>query len=175
MKDNSSVLFWVKVYIVWKKKAHQSVKFQNFDCLVEISQNLCFDRFFVLKVYKISAKKVQRTYVSWYWRVMQNLKKKPDLLFQKWQEFGGFWSEHSKVSKICSLISPFCVKYITWPKTVQRSYLSWHWRVMQNLKRNWLVVWKMTGGIWEIFIGILESVIMILSWDNVVQGRKCMS
>ena len=64
MKDNSSVLFWVKVYIVWKKKAHQSVKFQNFDCLVEISQNLCFDRFFVLKVYKISAKKVQRTYVS---------------------------------------------------------------------------------------------------------------
>ena len=36
--------------------------------------------------------------------------------------------------------------YIVWAKKVQRSYLSWHWRVMQNLKENWLVVWEKT---WE--------------------------
>ena len=29
---------------------------------------------------------------------------------------------------------------------------------MQNLKKNWLVVWKMTGGIWQIFIRTFESV-----------------
>ena len=34
-----------------------------------------------------------------------------------------------------------------WPKKVQRSYLSWHWRVMQNVKKSWLVVWKMAWGI----------------------------
>ena len=34
-----------------------------------------FDRLLLLKVYKISAKKVQRSYVSWHWRMMQNLKK----------------------------------------------------------------------------------------------------
>ena len=39
--------------------------------------------------------------------------KKTDLLFQKWQEFGEFWSNHSKVSKIWTLIGPFYSKHIT--------------------------------------------------------------
>ena len=37
-------------------------------------------------------------------------------------------------------------KYIVWATKVQTSYLSWHWGVMQILKKNWLVVWKKT---WE--------------------------
>ena len=37
---------------------------------------------------------------------------KTNLLFQNWQEFGEFWSEHYKVSKICTLIAPFRAKYI---------------------------------------------------------------
>ena len=36
-----------------------------------------------------------------------------DLVFQKWQEFGEFWSKHSKVSKIRTLIGTFCAKCIT--------------------------------------------------------------
>ena len=90
---------------------------------------------------------------EWYkiWR-------KNNLLFQKWQEFGEFWSKHSKVSKIFTSISPFCAKYITFDLKIQRSYLSWHWRVMENLKKDWLVVWKMTWGSWQIFIRTLESV-----------------
>ena len=51
-----------------------------------------------------------------------------------------------------------CKVFNVWPKKVQRSYLSWHWRVMQNLKKNWFVVWKMTWGIWKIFTRALESV-----------------
>ena len=39
--------------------------------------------------------------------------RKTNLLFQKWQEFGEFWSEHSKVSKTCSVIGLFCAKHIT--------------------------------------------------------------
>ena len=38
--------------------------------------------------------------------------RKTDLLFQKWQKFGEFWSEPSKLLKICTLIGPFCTKYI---------------------------------------------------------------
>ena len=38
---------------------------------------------------------------------------KTNLLFQKWQEFGKLWSEHWIVSNICTLIGPFCAKYIT--------------------------------------------------------------
>ena len=41
----------------------------------QISPNLYFDRLLLLKICKISAKIVQRSYVSWHWRVMQNLKK----------------------------------------------------------------------------------------------------
>ena len=40
-----------------------------------LSPNVYFDRLLLLKVYKISAKKVQRSCVSWHWRLMQNLKK----------------------------------------------------------------------------------------------------
>ena len=39
--------------------------------------------------------------------------RKSNLLFQKWQGLGEFWSEHSEVSKIGTLIGPFRVKCIT--------------------------------------------------------------
>ena len=35
-------------------------------------------------------------------------------------------------------------------KKVHESRLSWHWRVIQTLKKNWLFVWKMTRGTWWI-------------------------
>ena len=35
-------------------------------------------------------------------------------------------------------------------ETVQKSYVSWHLRVMQILKKNWLLVSKKTWGIWWI-------------------------
>ena len=73
--------------------------------------------------------------------------RKTNLLFQNWQEFG----EHSKVSKMCNLIGLFCAKYITFDLkiySVQRSYIWWHWRLMQNFMENWLVLPKMT---WENF------------------------
>ena len=47
--------------------------------------------------------------------------------------------------------------YIVWTKKLQRGYLSWHWRMMQNLERNWLVVSKLTWGIWQILAQTLES------------------
>ena len=49
------------------------VKVPNFRLL--ISANLYFDMLHLLKVYKISAKNLQRSYVSWHWRRTQNLKK----------------------------------------------------------------------------------------------------
>ena len=43
--------------------------------------------------------------------------------------------------------------YNFWVKKVQRSYVWWHWILMQNLKENWLVLSKMTWRIWQIFTG----------------------
>ena len=39
--------------------------------------------------------------------------RKNNLFFPKWQEFGEFWSEHLKVSKIYTSTGPFREKYIT--------------------------------------------------------------
>ena len=55
MRNNSSVLFQLKLYMIWTKGAHQSEKFQAFDCLHKISPNFNIDR--LLKVYKVFAKK----------------------------------------------------------------------------------------------------------------------
>ena len=47
--------------------------------------------------------------------------------------------------------------YIASTEIVQRSYVSWNWRGMQNLERNWLVVSKLTERIWQILKWALES------------------
>ena len=47
---------------------------------------------------------------------------------------------------------------------MQKTYLPWHWRVMQNFKKNWLVLSNMTWGIWWIFTQPLESPKISLQW-----------
>ena len=96
--------------MIFRKGAHQSVKFQTFDCSSEISPNLYFYTFVLLKVYKILFTKEQRSLV-----ILKNdskFEKKISLLFRKWQ-FGEFWSKHSKVFIICTLIGTSSAKYIT--------------------------------------------------------------
>ena len=83
-----------------------------------------------------------------------------DLSFQNWhEEFDKSWPEHLKISKISTLMGSFWAKYILFElKKVQRSYFSWPWKVTHNLKKNWLVVSKMTCGVWYIFSRELKSV-----------------
>ena len=122
------ILFWQK----------EPIKVPNYR--LSISTNLRFYKLLLLKVYKISAKKVQSSYVSWDWRMMQNLKKN--------------WFAVSKMTRICSILiralkslknlhfdwSLSCNIYNNWPKKLPTSYVSWHWKVMKTLKKNWLVV-----------------------------------
>ena len=42
-------------------------------------------------------------------------------------------------------------------KNLHKSCVSWHWRVMQALKKKWLLIWKMAWEIWWIFTKALES------------------
>ena len=43
----------------------------------------------------------------------------------------------------------FWIAFKVSAKKVQKSYLSWHWRVIQTLKKNSLFVWKIIG-IWNL-------------------------
>ena len=51
----------------------------------------------------------------------------------------------------------FTKVYNVWVKKVQRSYVWWQWILIQNLKKNWLLLSKLTWGIWETFTRTLES------------------
>ena len=84
--------------------------------------------------------------------------RKINLLFQKWQGFGEFWNEHSKVSKICTLIGPFLAKYITFDLKKYRGV------IFHDTKES-CKVWRKTGswfgkwqrGIWQIFTRAFEN------------------
>ena len=87
---------------------------------------------------------------------MQNLKKN--------------WSVISKMTRVWWILTRaieslknvhfywflLCKVFKVWSKKVQRSYFSWHWKLMQNLKKNWFVVSNMTR-IWWILTWTLES------------------
>ena len=70
---------------------------------------------------------------------------------------------------------PLAKVYDVSVKKVRRSYVWWHWILMQNLKENGLSLSKMTWGIWEIFTRALESLEIWTWWDSFIQSRECMS
>ena len=118
-----------------------------------------FNVLFLSKLYIVWTKNVQRSYLSWQWRGIQNLER--NRLVVSKLAWGIWWIltwalESLKNFHFNALL--LSKVYIIWAKKLQRSYLSWHWRVMQNLKKNWLVVSKMTREIWQIFTRSLESV-----------------
>ena len=113
---------------------------------------------FLSKVYQVWAKKIQRSYLWWHLTVTQNLNKpwpcgfKNDM--RNWVNFH-YSTQKSEKLYIDGL---FLSKgYNVSARKFQRDYVSWHWRVMQNLKENWLVAWKITSGICLIFMRAVES------------------
>ena len=58
-------------------------------------------------------------------------------MLQNREEFGEFWSEHSKVSKICILIGYCCVKYITLDLKKYRD-------VVLHDTKEWFKIWRKT-------------------------------
>ena len=49
-------------------------------------------------------------------------------------------------------------------KKVEKTYLPWHWRVMESIKKNWLEVSNMRCGTWWIFTQPLKSPKISLQW-----------
>ena len=81
---------------------------------------------------------------------------------------------NSNYTQKCSKLLQWkmCKVFNVWPKKVQRSYLSWNWRVMQNLKKNWLAVWKMTLGICKFSPEQFKVSKLGFWWDPSIQSRK---
>ena len=75
------------------KKLHHNLT--NFDRALECPKTLHFNALLLTKVYNPSAKKVQKNYVWWHWKIMKNLKV-IDLCFPKWHEEFGKFSQAEK-------------------------------------------------------------------------------
>ena len=106
------------------------------------SRNWDFDRILLSKVRKYM---MQNWIRNWHFRIdMRTLLE--------------FLPKHSKISKICTLMGCLWPKYVMFElRKEQRSYVWWHWIMMQSLKENWFVLSKMTWGIWEISNRAIES------------------
>ena len=99
--------------------------------------------------------------------------KKNDFLFQKWQEFGEFWSEQSKVSNLIGLLR---AKYITFDLRKYRG-------VIFHDTEESCKIWRKTDlwfGKWHEEFGKFSPEHLKVSklglwWDPFVQSRKCMS
>ena len=133
------------------------------------SPNWNFDRLFLLKAYKILAKKVQRNYFSWHWKGMQNLKKT--------------WFVVSKMTNIWWIL--------IWAlKSLKNLHLYWYFLVIFDLKkyrgvifhdtREWCKIWRNTN-LWfskwheEFGNNFHQQTRKCQNWDPLVQSRKCMS
>ena len=97
------------------------------------------------KVCIVSAEKVQRSYLSWQLSVMQNLKKNWLVAWKMtWWIFANFHQSTRKCQNWnCDKIHLSKVENL-WALNLQWSYVSWQWRMMQKLKRNWFVNLKLT-------------------------------
>ena len=121
-------------------------------------QKFHFDGLFLSKVYEVWAKKIQRSYLSWHWTVMQNLNKPWPCGFKNGMRNWVNFHYSTQKSEKLYIDGLFLSKGYNVPaRKFQRNYVSWHWRLMQNLKENWLVAWKMTYRIWLIFMRTGEN------------------
>ena len=106
----------------------------NCDLSTQSLKNFQFNRLLLSKAYILWDKKVQRSYLSWNWRGIQNLERnRPVILTWALKNLKDFHFNGLLLSKV----------YIVWTKKVERSYLSWNWRGIQNLEENRLVVSKL--------------------------------
>ena len=124
MRDNSSVLFWLQIYMIWTKGANQSENFRlsaahvKFHQICTLIGSLCWKSIkFQLKKYRgVMSYDTEKWCKTW---------RKTNLFFKTWEEFGNLRSEHSKASKTCTLIGPFHAKYIIFDlKNLEKFYQS---------------------------------------------------
>ena len=113
---------WCKV---WRKTVAVDLKndmtnLVNFNASSDKSEHLHFDVLLLSIVYKVSTKKVQKSYLLWHWRVIQTMKKNSLLVWKMTWEIWWILTRAVKNLKICTsmwyLLSKVCN---VWAKIIQ--------------------------------------------------------
>ena len=112
---------------------------------------------FLSKAYIVSVRIFQRSYVSRHWRVLQTLTENWLVTWKMTRNLVNFHASSWKSENLHFDWIHLSKAYKYLDEKVQRSYVSWHWRAMQSLKKNWLLVPKMTWGNWWILMPAVAS------------------
>ena len=128
----------------------------NFHASRQKSENLHFDWILLSTTYKDLDEKIQKSYVSWHecpkFEEKLTLGSKNDM-----RNLVNFNVTSGKSESLHFDVLLFSRAYKVSAKKVQKNYLSWHWKKIQTLKKNWLFVWKMTWENWWTLTRSMES------------------
>ena len=168
IKDNSSVLFKVKRFILCTKETNQSGHFEDFECSGQnspISFHFWNNKSVFLRIlhYSLGSWDINPRYF-WNFVILFTFNKRS---LSKYK-FGDLSREQSKIRSFALWSFRLSKSYKVSAKKVQKSYLSWHRRVIQNLKKIWLVVSSMIWGISRIFTQLLKSLKISFRWALLV-------
>ena len=119
----------------------------NFNASSGKSENLHFDVLLSSIAYKDSAKKVQKIYLSWHWRVIQTLKKNSVFVWKMTWELLWILTRAVENLKICTFLGYFCQKYVMFELKQYRRAASWKTaygfkNYIRNLVNFHTVSWK---------------------------------
>ena len=121
---------------------YDMMNFMNFHPTTQKSRNLTLMGHFWPKYIKFELKKIQRTYLSWHWTVIKNLNKAWHCNFKNgMRKWVNFHLSTQKSEKLYNDELLFSKGYNVSVRQFQRNNVSWHCRVMQNLKENWFVAY----------------------------------
>ena len=111
MRHNPSLLFWRKFYILSTKGSSQSTDLLKYHLSSWKSEISHFDGLLFSRSYKVSIKKVEKSYLSWHWRLMQSLKKNYPHIKYDMRNLVNIHQTNQKSENVTS-IGSFCPKYI---------------------------------------------------------------
>ena len=126
-------------------------KISDFCLLTKFHQSCTFIGYFCWKYIKFLLKKY-RGVMSHDTEEWSKIWRKIDLLFQKWQESGEFWFEHSSLQNLHCDLSPVCKVYNIGPKKYRG--------VVFNDTEESCIIWRKTGlwfGKWPKELGTFSS------------------
>ena len=123
-------------HVILKTTSQFFLKFQTFDCSCEMSPNGTLIGSFCRKHIKFQPKNTDESFLMTL-KSDAKFEEKPICCFKNDKNFSSLKNLHFDWSLLCKVFN-------VWPKNVQWSYLSWRWRVMQNLRKNWLAAFQKT-------------------------------
>ena len=108
-----SLLYFFSWNFIWflQKEPTTVQNFRLLTAQVKFHQICTLIGYFCWKYIKFQVKKVWRKYVSWYQRVVQNLKKNLFFCFKNDKNLVNFYSSTKKSKKIAFWLVPFFAKY----------------------------------------------------------------